>query len=124
MPGRQDPVLDLYGMDEIKKLYHQGELIYFVDRGLAINVAAGGMPNNGLAAFVSMLSQASLLAALPLGIFYSWWAAVMAVVFAVYCFKTSKKLIERRLRVWAFEDEEIFQFLREKGVIWFKRRAL
>ncbi len=122
MPVWGDPDLDRYMMAEIKNLYDQGELIYFVDRGLAINVAAGGMPKNSAAAFVSVLSPVSFLAALPLGIFYSWWAAVGAVFLGVYLFKTSKNLIERRLRKWAFEDERIFEMLRDKHVIWFKRR--
>lgn len=123
------PKLDEFGFPEklrdlsyedAARRYSQGELVFFVDRGLAINAAASGLPTPVSASIAGLLFGPALLAIPFLWFFVSLAAAAFSLVTAIALARYSKWQCVRSVRKNAMKDEGMYDLLLKHRVIWFQ----
>lgn len=105
---------------DLVRAYDEGSLKMFVDRGLAIQAASSGLPTSILATVTAMGFPISIINAIGLGIFWSIWAAIAALIIGITCFRISRAEMVKSARKAALENPEIFEIFRKNKAIWFE----
>lgn len=106
--------------EDLIKAYNEGSLKMYVDRGLAIQAAASGLPVSTLGTVMALAFPISIVLALGLGVFWSIWIALLALIAGVICFRVSRAETARSVRTAALENPKIFDILRKNRAIWFE----
>jgi hypothetical protein len=100
-----------------KKMYDEGKLMLFVDRGLAPVAGAAGIVKSAAPMYVAA-SVGAAVTALPLWYFLGFAYALVAVVVAVGLFKRSTAAIQSAVRIAAISNRDAYRWLLSRKVIW------
>ena len=115
---REEKINNLpYG--DLVRAYNEGSLEMFVDRGLAMQAAASGLPTSNLASFAAIAFPISVVAAIAAAFLWSIWAALIILVIGIFCFRLSRAETVKSVRKAALENRELFEVLRKNKAIWF-----
>lgn len=120
MLSKQDVWLNRLPFETLLELYHKREVKIFVDRGLAIQAAASGVPTSIIAASLSFLFPILLLSAPFAWFFLSWEYALATVVFALIAFRASRARIVEAVKTYALENPRTLDLLISNGTLWFE----
>lgn len=108
---------------DLVRSHDEGSLMMFVDRTLAMQAASSGLPVSPLATITAIGMPVAIVAAVVLGIFWSIWAAIAALIVSVTCFRISRAETLRSVRKAALKNRDLFEILRKNKAIWFEEVA-
>ena len=120
MLSKQDVRLNRLPVENLLELYYQAEARVFVDRGLAIQAAASGVPTSSITLTLLFLYPLLLLSAPFAWYFLSWEYALAKVVLAVIVFRACRAQIVARVTNYALDNPRLLDLLISNGTLWFE----
>jgi hypothetical protein len=118
--NERDRLLNRLPLENLLETLEAGKSQMFIDRGLALNAAASGLPVSMLATVFSYLPYLLLIGAIPLLIFVTWYMAAFAVLGAKISYSACIHFTKEDVGRAALSDPRLLRLLMSKGVIWFE----
>lgn len=120
MLSERDLQLNKMPVERLLEYYRRNEARVFLDRTLAMQAAASGVPTSGVTVLLSLLFPLVLLSAPLAWYFFSWMFALAAILLAIVVFRASRGLMVTRVRECALNNPQLLDLLISKGTMWFE----
>lgn len=103
------------------KRWNEGQLVFFVDRGLAVQ--AYRLSNSVWTLLLPAAFFLGLVAFIPVMIFVGFWWGLGVLALAIISRKLLTKVAEAWVRKTALDDRSRYRWFTARGVIWARRRG-
>ncbi len=94
-----------------------GTISYYVDKGLAINLANSGYDTGKLSGLLMAFGVLMFIISIPMAIWFSLLYAFICIGSSIFLMKLAPHLLINKIKQDALTDPDAYRFLRDRNVI-------